>query len=157
VADVKACSLISAKGLLHTYVVCSSTSTMVQRHRTAQGLEHFKASILWRHGCDSELLGFLPSTNDKVKKNGRRQCQPSCWKSFWMISHWSYRIILIFTELIWMVEKKNTERFIGSNLQCCFHATGLVKIYATDRLVVVQPSWLSRNMGQHSIQIRTIM
>jgi hypothetical protein len=59
---------------------------------------------LWRHGCDSELLGFLLSTNDTVKQDGIRQCQPSCWKSYSYI-YICYKIILIFTELIWMVKK----------------------------------------------------
>ena len=34
---------------------------------------------LWRHECNSELLGLLLPTNDKVKKNDRRQCQPLFW------------------------------------------------------------------------------
>ena len=31
---------------------------------------------LSRHGCNSELLEFLLPTNNTVKKNDRRQCQP---------------------------------------------------------------------------------
>ena len=38
-------------------------------------------SSWWRHGCNSEFLGFLLSTNEKVKKNDRWQCQPLCLKS----------------------------------------------------------------------------
>ena len=37
-------------------------------------------------------------------------------------------IILNFTEPIWMVKKKNTERFLGSNLQWCLHATVLLAV-----------------------------
>ena len=71
---------------------------------------------LWRHSCNYEWLGFRLSTNDKVKKIGRRQCQPLN-----LLQNFDF-----YTANLKGV--KNTERFLGSNLQCCLHATVLLAI-----------------------------
>jgi hypothetical protein len=51
----------------------------------------------------------------KVKKNGRRQCQPLLQNYF---DFYTANLNI----------EKNTERFLGSNLQCCLHVTVLLAI-----------------------------
>jgi hypothetical protein len=51
---------------------------------------------LWSHRCNFELLGFLLSTNAKVKKNDRRQCQSICLKSLKCI-YFKFICIIFFT------------------------------------------------------------
>ena len=58
---------------------------------------------LWRHGCNSELLGFLLSTNAKVKKNDRRHCQSLCLKSLKCIY---FKFISIVFYMLYIVEKR---------------------------------------------------
>ena len=58
--------------------------------------------------------GFFFQPTIKWKKNDRRQCQPSCSGNS-------------FASVIEMVIKNN-ERFLGSNLQCCLHATLLLAV-----------------------------
>ena len=78
----------------------------------ARGKKIPSLNRLWRHGCNSEWLGFLLPTNDKVKKNDRRQCQP----------------LFGIDRVNFNGEKKTTEWFIGSNLQCCLHVTVLLTV-----------------------------
>ena len=64
-------------------VVLANTTVLVDKYHAREKIPSLNS--LWRHAhgvtCNSELLGFLASTNTKVKKNDRRQCQPLCLKS----------------------------------------------------------------------------
>ena len=67
---------------------------------------------LWRHVCNSELLGFFIQPMVKERK-----------MTYNSVDHYFefYRANL-------NGEKKNTERFLGSNLQWCLHATVLLAV-----------------------------
>ena len=74
---------------------------------------------------------FQPTIKWKWKKNGRRQCRPSCWKSFCIDSHW-------------MVDKKPLKSSLVPmyiyickctlTVQCCLHATVLLAVKYSAKL-----------------------
>ena len=142
-------------------------------YTTLLGKYHARGKIpslnsLWHHGCNSELLVFLLSTNAKVKKNDRRQCQPLFLKSLKCI-YFKF-ICIIFFNMLYIVAKQwfysifdfvadihiFEKIFPGLKFWTCLHATVLLAVkYSAElnKYILLMRVIFAKNTGFEDSQI----